>query len=98
MGNKNKDQIMKSFKKKKRLNYIITIVVFAVAFFALWFVNNREYFTNDNTRTYILYLICAVTLGGLAASIVNWRCPACNKYLGRSMDPSVCRKCGAKLR
>ena len=97
MGNKSKDQIIKSFKKKKRLNYIITIFVFAVAFFAFWFANNREYFSNDNTRIYILYLICAASLGGLAALVLNWRCPSCNKYLGRSMNLKVCRKCGAKL-
>ncbi len=81
MGNKNKDQIIKSFKKKKRLNYIITIFVFAVAFFAVWFSSNRDYFGSDNIRIYILYAICAATLGGLAASVLNWRCPSCNKYL-----------------
>jgi len=97
MGNQNNEQIIKSYKRKKRLNYIITIIVFAVAFFAFWFTNNRDYFSNDNTRVYIVYLICAVSIGGLLASIINWRCPACNKYLGRSMDPKVCRKCGVKL-
>jgi hypothetical protein len=97
LGNKNKNQIIESFKKKKRFNYIITIFVFAVAFFAFWYANNREYFSNDDTRIYIVYAICAATLGGLAVSIINWRCPSCNKYLGRSMGPKVCRKCGAKL-
>jgi hypothetical protein len=97
MGNQNNKQIMKSFKKKKILNYIITLVVFAVGFFAFWFANNRDYFSNENTRVYIAYLICAAAIGGLAASIINWRCPACKKYMGRSMDPRICRKCGAKL-
>jgi hypothetical protein len=97
LGNKNNEQIIKSFKKKKKLNFIITIFVFAVAFFAFWFTNNRDYFSNENTRVYIVYLICAASIGGLLVSAINWRCPACSKYLGRSMDPKVCKKCGAKL-
>jgi hypothetical protein len=35
--------------------------------------------------------------GGIAFSVFNWRCPACNKYLGKSMNPKFCSKCGAPL-
>ncbi|MFW5839956.1 MAG: hypothetical protein ACOCZE_05185 [Planctomycetota bacterium] len=33
----------------------------------------------------------------LIGSFVNWRCPSCRGYLGRSM-PRHCPKCGVKLR
>jgi hypothetical protein len=30
-------------------------------------------------------------------SFINWRCPACNAYLGRGGSPTFCRKCGERL-
>ncbi len=29
---------------------------------------------------------------------LNWRCPACRKYLGKSLSPNHCPKCGVALR
>ena len=31
-------------------------------------------------------------------SFVNWRCPACDGYLGKNWNPNFCPKCGAGLR
>jgi hypothetical protein len=28
----------------------------------------------------------------------NWRCPACDGYLGRGFHPTFCPKCGVQLR
>lgn len=30
-------------------------------------------------------------------SFWNWRCPACNKYLGKGLGPRFCPKCGVPL-
>ncbi|MFQ5801549.1 MAG: hypothetical protein ACE5JQ_01470 [Candidatus Methylomirabilales bacterium] len=35
--------------------------------------------------------------GGIGFSVFNWRCPACKKYLGKSINPKFCSKCGAAL-
>jgi hypothetical protein len=37
-------------------------------------------------------------LGGLAFSLYNWRCPACNKYLGKAISAKFCSKCGVELK
>lgn len=37
--------------------------------------------------------ICAVVF-----SLFNWRCPACSKYLGKSISHSFCPRCGIALR
>jgi rubrerythrin len=29
---------------------------------------------------------------------LNWRCPACEKYLGKGLSPSHCPNCGVVLR
>lgn len=36
-------------------------------------------------------------LGGIGFSLYNWRCPACNKYLGKAISPKFCSKCGVAL-
>jgi hypothetical protein len=40
----------------------------------------------------------AVIAGGVIFSFFNWRCPACEKYLGRSGIPRHCPHCGVALR
>ncbi|MBI5015841.1 MAG: hypothetical protein HZB55_10170 [Deltaproteobacteria bacterium] len=38
-------------------------------------------------------------LGGAAVyTLFNWRCPACNRYLGAQWSPMRCRGCGIPLR
>jgi rubrerythrin len=39
-----------------------------------------------------------VVAGALIFSFVNWRCPACTRYLGRGWNPKFCPKCGVQLR
>jgi hypothetical protein len=36
-------------------------------------------------------------LAGLVFSLYNWRCPACNGYLGKAISPKFCARCGVEL-
>jgi hypothetical protein len=36
--------------------------------------------------------------GALIYSYKNWRCPACNKYLGSSLFRKTCPACGIEVR
>ena len=36
--------------------------------------------------------------GMVAFAFTNWRCPACNKYLGKGFNPAFCPKCGVQLK
>jgi len=36
-------------------------------------------------------------IGALLFSLWNWRCPACQKYLGKGISPRFCPKCGVAL-
>lgn len=38
-----------------------------------------------------------LVLAAVVFSLYNWRCPACNKYLGRTINPRFCTRCGAEL-
>jgi predicted membrane protein len=98
MTNQKNEKIIQNFKRKKKIQTLIIIFVFAVAFFAFWYSNNRERFANETTRAIIVYSICAASIGGLILYYLNWRCPACGAYLGRAPGMKKCRKCGVVLR
>jgi len=38
-----------------------------------------------------------LVIAALIFSFLNWRCPACNGYLGKAFSPRFCAKCGAVL-
>jgi hypothetical protein len=46
----------------------------------------------------IVGIFVVVMGGGLVFSLLNWRCPACQRYLGKHMNPSFCHRCGVPLR
>ena len=39
-----------------------------------------------------------IVAGAVIFSFINWKCPACNKYLGKNTNPRYCSKCGIELR
>lgn len=45
-----------------------------------------------------LLVVAAVVLGFFGYSLVNWRCPSCDRYLGQRMNPRECPSCGQVLR
>jgi hypothetical protein len=42
-------------------------------------------------------LFLVLVVAALIFSFMNWRCPACNGYLGKTISPRFCSKCGAVL-
>ena len=48
--------------------------------------------------TAVAPLLFVFTIGTLVFSLKNWRCPACNRYLGKVWNPKHCHSCGVALR
>ncbi|MDH3297861.1 MAG: hypothetical protein OEM96_06250 [Gemmatimonadota bacterium] len=46
----------------------------------------------------VLVVVGAVVLSFFGFSVSNWRCPACDRYLGQRLNPSECPSCGQALR
>lgn len=43
-------------------------------------------------------LIVGVAIFAAVFSLFNWRCPGCNRYLGRTLWPRYRSRCGVELR
>lgn len=38
-----------------------------------------------------------IVIGLVVFSRLNWKCPNCNKYLGKGTNPKHCNHCGEEL-
>ena len=49
-------------------------------------------------QSFTMFAALAGVAGIVLFSFRNWRCPSCDRYLGRTMNPSFCSRCGIPLR
>ena len=76
-------------RRKRQLIVMIPILLLLIGYVLL---GER---TENTAYPFILIGVVLVTL---VFSFRNWRCPACDGYLGRGLNPKFCSKCGAQLR
>jgi hypothetical protein len=84
-------------RRKRQLFVSIPLAVFMIGFLIV---------VDDKSKAPILGLspavlvvgFAVVMIAGVAFSLINWRCPACRRYLGKHINPSFCHRCGAPLR
>ena len=83
--------------KKRRTRQIMAIGPIVLAFIALLSVENNPTGIFGLSPSIILVGAFAVIISVLVFSLLNWRCPSCNKYLGKAINPKFCSKCGTQL-
>ena len=94
------DQQQQNFKKqyavrrRRQLFVGLPLILIAIAFVA----------QNKGAGIYLggipitgVAPLLIIAVGVLLFSVMNWRCPACGKYLGESFNPEFCPKCGVTL-
>lgn len=88
-------EVIMEFKKRIRKQFMVSLIVI----FVLLYINSDQ-FNSLITQIYKIdgMILILVAVCCLIFSLFNWRCPACNRYLGNSILPKYCKKCGVKLR
>ena len=89
-------EISEAFKRK-RTRQILAVGPFVLAFIALLSVEHNSTGIFGLPRDIVLGIAFALIISVLIFSLFNWRCPACNKYLGKGISPKFCSKCGVQL-
>lgn len=84
------------FARRKRLQFIAAAPFIAVIFGAVLFREQAERLLGSGLAAPIGFGLAVVAM--LVFSLRNWRCPACDKYLGRSTTMRHCPHCGVTLR
>ena len=94
--NRSNAEIIAEFKRK-RTRQIMAVGPIILAFIALLSVENNPTGIFGLAPSTILVAAFAVIISVLVFSLLNWRCPACNKYLGKAINPKFCSKFGTQL-
>jgi hypothetical protein len=95
------DQQRAKFKDAyaKRLRKQLLVIVLLVAVMApLPFIEDSATFFRLSGAVLGPIALVVIVIGWMIFNGRNWRCPACDKYLGRAFNPKHCRRCGIELR
>ena len=95
-SNSSNPELIAEFKKK-RTRQFMAVGPIILAFIALLSVENNPAGIFGLAPNTILVAAFAVIISVLVFSFLNWRCPSCNKYLGKAINPKFCVKCGTQL-
>ena len=80
-------------RRKKQLIIAVTCVLIILLYLVLSQFQNLS-FIDDAVFTIILlfFLLSAVVF-----TLLNWRCPHCNSFLGKEINARRCPRCGIRL-
>ena len=95
MRDLNRQNTLENFKRRQRRQWVVAILLMPMIGVAL-LAKARIIHLGPQHEGFGLFFFILV-LCALVFSIFNWRCPACNKYLGKVMNPRFCTGCGAEL-
>ena len=96
-SSKSNDEIIADFQKK-RMRQILALVPVVLAFIGLISVEGKSGGLFGLSPTLTMGISFMLIIGVLIFSLLNWRCPSCNRYLGKAFNPKFCSKCGVQLR
>ncbi|MGE5415628.1 MAG: hypothetical protein ACM3UZ_02465 [Acidobacteriota bacterium] len=99
MQTNNKEEILKEYTRRQRLNFIASFAVIPVALAALFelpkFRDQLPFLTDSVIKIIAFSIVIFLPIG---FSTKMWRCPACNAFLGFKFSIPTCPKCSADFR
>ncbi len=92
----NEEEIKREFKKRFIRQIIISPLLIGLILTLFYLIDQAE---KKGEGSLLLIVLAGVgLLVAFAFSFKNWRCPSCQKYLGKAMNPRFCSKCGVALK
>lgn len=91
------EAVLQEFGARRNRQLAVTAVLLPMAFAAGWFSDEQGSVLGIPAQNLIL-VFAVVVLGAGIYSWRNWRCPACEKSLGKGLSPRFCPNCGVGLR
>jgi len=90
-------QIVQEFTARRTRQWIASGLAVLVIFAIMW-LEQHPGLIDVRTLHTMAGPSMVIVLGGLVAfSFFNWRCPACQTYLGKGWNPKFCARCGEAL-
>ena len=92
-GDQGSADVMAEFRRRW-IRQLVATVALALGLLLWAGVSKAEGDGRPVTSTIVIVGVAAVGI----FSVVNWRCPSCRHYLGRTIYPRHCSGCGVRLR
>lgn len=98
MGGAMADSDLRTQFRARRLRQILLVIPFLPLMIAIATADKQ---TGDTwlglSEGALLFALLPMVLLALVFSLMNWRCPACNRYLGKQLWVRHCPQCGVQL-
>ncbi len=96
-ADRQKASIKTEFAERRRNQILVSIPLIGVVILVALFGETPDQVILGMPVTVWGPAFVILILGGIGFSLYNWRCPACNRYLGKAISPKFCAKCGTAL-
>lgn len=90
------DDVLEEYLLRKNRQLKISVICGIVLAICLFFIS---YESNILVQFRPIFggIILIDAVGITIFSLINWRCPRCNSYLGRERNLKFCKACGVRL-
>ena len=92
------DDFKAEFAKRRRRQIVLAVPVFILVIGGMMLRGRDVQLPAGMNENVVIAGFVALVAAALIFSFSNWRCPACSVYLGRSLGPHFCPRCGVELR
>ncbi len=90
-------EFKEQFRARRRRQMLATLPLLACVALMFWFRRQPGAQIGGLSLDQLLPWLGVLVVGFIVFTLVNWRCPACRRYLGKGIGPNFCRKCGIAL-
>jgi len=92
-----KAEIRAQFVARRRRQLLISLPLIALVIGIAFLERGKQGAVFGIPASILFPGFLVLIAGAIAFSLYNWRCPACNRYLGKQRSPKYCSRCGVEL-
>jgi len=89
-------QIVDEYRQRRKRQWMF-FFPFVISILLVMIFGDRSRFLGM-PAAWLTWIALALGVAYGLASYFNWRCPACDRYLGKHVNPTFCPKCGTRLK
>lgn len=93
-----KAKIRTQFVARRRRQILVSFPLIALVVGAVFLEKGKHGAWFGMPPSILFSGVIVLIAGAVVFSLFNWRCPACNRYLGKQRNPKFCSRCGVELR
>jgi hypothetical protein len=91
------DRVIEEFRRRRTRQLVVSLPALVPLVFFATRGDGQSVSILGFSESAVVGLFIVLVVGILIFSFFNWRCPSCDRYLGRGINPTFCSKCGVRL-